>query len=40
MDLVLMEFGNLGSYKVLNTHVFFAYLVAVLEILSNLNLDF
>ena len=36
-----MEFGNLGSYKVLNTHVFFfAYLVAVLEILSNLNFDF
>ena len=36
-----MEFGNLGSYKVLNTHVFFAYLFAILEILSNLfNFDF
>ena len=35
-----MEFGNLGSYKVLNTR-FFAYLFAISDILSNLfNLDF
>ena len=25
-----MEFSNLGSYKVLNAHVFFAYLFAYL----------
>ena len=30
-----MEFGNLGTYKVLNTH-FIAYILAILEILSNL----
>ena len=42
MELVFMEFGNLGSYKVLNTHVvFFAHLFAILEVLSNLiNFDF
>ena len=34
MGLVFMKFGNLGSYKVLNTHVFFAYLFAIFEILS------
>ena len=36
-----MEFGNLGGYNVLNTHVFFAYLFVILEIFSNLfNFDF
>ena len=30
-----MKFGNLGNYKVLNTRVFFAYLFAIFEILSN-----
>ena len=41
MELVFMEFGNLGSYKVLNTHAFFAYLFEILGILSNLcNFDF
>ena len=35
MELVFMEFGNLGSYKVSNTRVFlFAYLFAIFEILS------
>ena len=29
-----MKFSNLGSYKVLNTYVFFAYLFAIFEILS------
>ena len=29
-----MNFGSLGSYKVLNTHVFFAYLFAIFEMLS------
>ena len=30
-----MKFGNLGSYKVLNTHVFFAYLFVTFEILND-----
>ena len=30
-----MKFGNLGSYKVLNTYVFFAYLFAIFKILSD-----
>ena len=34
MELVFMKFSNLGSYKVLNTYVFFAYLFAIFEILS------
>ena len=29
-----MKFSNLGSYKVLNKYVFFAYLFAIFEILS------
>ena len=29
-----MKFSNLGSYKVLNTYLFFAYLFAIFEILS------
>ena len=35
MKLVFMQFGNLGSYNVLNTYVFFAYLFAIFEILSD-----
>ena len=31
MGLVFMKFGNLGSYKVLNAHVFFAYQFATLR---------
>ena len=31
-----MKFGNLDSCKVLNTHVFFAYLFAIFEILDDL----
>ena len=34
MGLVFTKFGNLGSYKVLNTHVFFAYLFATFGILN------
>ena len=30
-----MKFGNLGSYKALNTYVFFAYLFAIFKILSD-----
>ena len=30
-----MKFSNLGSYKVLNTYIFFAYLFAIFEILSD-----
>ena len=30
-----MKFGNLGSYKVLTTHLFFADLFAISEILSD-----
>ena len=29
-----MKFSNLGSYKVLNTYVFFAYLFPIFETLS------
>ena len=32
-----MKFRNLGSYKVLNTYVFFAYLFAIFEILGDLH---
>ena len=35
MELVFMKFRNLGSYKVLNTYVFFAYLFAIFEILGD-----
>ena len=36
-----MKFGNLYSYKVLNTNVFFAYLFVIFEILSDPhNFDF
>ena len=34
MGLLFMKFDSLGSYKVLNTYVFFAYLFAIFEILS------
>ena len=34
MVLVFMKCGNLGRYKVLNTHVFFAYLFAIFEIVT------
>ena len=41
MELVFKRFGNLDSYKVLNTHVFFADLLAIFEILSDpQNFDF
>ena len=41
MGLVIMEFGNLVSYKISNPHIFFAYLFVIFEILSNLfNFDF
>ena len=30
-----MKFGNLGSNKVLNTHMFFAYLFTIFEFLSD-----
>ena len=30
-----MKSGNLGSYKALNTYVFFAYLFAIFKILSD-----
>ena len=41
MGLVFMKFGNLGGYKLLPTHVFFAYLFAISEILSDPhNFDF
>ena len=32
--MVFMKFSNLGSYKVLNTYVFFAYLYAIFGLLS------
>ena len=35
MGLVFIKFGNLGSYKVLSTYVFFAYLFRIFEILSD-----
>ena len=35
IGLVFMKFSNLGSYKVLNTYVFFAYLFAIFKILSD-----
>ena len=36
MGWVFMDFGNLGSYKNLNTYMcFFAYLFAIFEILDN-----
>ena len=35
MGLVFIKFGNFGSYKVWNTYVFFAYLFAIFEILSD-----
>ena len=34
MGLIFMKFGNLDSYKVLNTHVFFVCLFPICEILS------
>ena len=33
--MVFMKFTNLGSYKVWNTYVFFPYLFAIFEILSD-----
>ena len=30
-----MKLGNVGSYKVLNAHVLFAYLFTIFEILSD-----
>ena len=35
LGLVFMKFSKLGSYKVLNTHVFFPYLFVIFEILSD-----
>ena len=35
MRLASIKFGNGGSYKVLNIHVFFAYLFAIFKILSD-----
>ena len=36
MGLVFMKFGNLGSYKVLNRHAFFAYGSANFESMSDI----
>ena len=35
MGLIFMKFGNLDSYKVLTTHLLFADLLAIFEILSD-----
>ena len=35
MGLLFIKSGDLGSYNILNTHVLFAYLIAVFEILND-----